>query len=216
MFHKFSLVILAHLALGLAVCSAACGSATPQFIGSYPQTGQTYSPPPINNDGPVPQHFQIDYNAALEIEVENPNWAIASVRAVAENYNGYLITSEAWRENNNDYASVTVAVPVSNFEAARARIKSLGEVRSESVSGQIQNQGPTYLNELPNYSNITVTLTPSAANWGRRFVNFLGGLATVVFWILVIVTPIALMLIGLATSVNWLTTWLDRRGKPKA
>jgi hypothetical protein len=212
----FNKVIKMACLLG-ALTLVACGAATPQFIGSSPQTGQTYnSPPLINNDGPAQPHLQIDYNAALEIEVANPNWAIASVRAVAENYGGYLITSESWRDNGNDYASVTIAVPVSNFEAARARLKSLGEVRSESVSGQIHDQGPTYLNELQTYSNITVTLTPQSANWGKRLGSFLGGLATVLFWIVVIVTPIALMLVGLATCVNALANWIDRRGKPKA
>jgi hypothetical protein len=210
MLRRIFVVALVVLAGGLA----ACGGAAPQLIGTYPQTGQTYNPPPINNDSPAPQHLQISYNAALELEVDHPEWAIASVRAVAENYSGYLINSETWRENGDDYATGTIAVPVSNFEAARARIKNLGQVKSESVSGQLQDSGPTYLNGAQTYSNITVTLTPSSANWGRRFGTFVGGLAVVVFWILVIVTPIGLMLVGLATCVNWLATWIDKRGKP--
>jgi Domain of unknown function (DUF4349) len=209
MFHKIGSALL--LALGLTM--AACGSAAPQLIGSYPQTGQTYAQPPINSDGPVPQHLQIDYNAALELEVENPPSAIYSVKSIAEQYGGYLISSETWNQNGDDYATVTVAVPVGTFEAARTRLKSLGNVRSESTSGELRDQGPAYLNEFQTYSNITISLTPTSANWGRRFGNFVGGLATVLFWVFLIVTPIALMLIGFVTCMQALANWIDARGK---
>jgi len=212
MFHKIGSALL--LALGLSL--AACGSAEPQLIGSYPQTGQTYTQPPINSDGPAPQHLQIDYNAALELEVENPPSAIYSVKSIAEHYGGYLISSETWQQNGDDYATVTVAVPVGTFEAARARLKSLGIVRSESMSGELRDQGPTYLNEFQTYSNITISLTPTSANWGRKFGSFFSTAFTVIFWLLVVVIPPFLMIVGFFTCLRAFGEWVSARSKPKS
>jgi hypothetical protein len=207
----FSLTLIL-LTLALAACG---GAATPQLIGSYPQGGEgqggdPYSPP-IGGYYPPPQNLFIAYNASLELEVEHPSYTVYSVRSVAEQYHGYLLNSRTWRKGGDEYAEATVAVPVSNFEAVRSRIKSLGEVKSESVSGELRDSEPGLYGGAENFSHITVTLSPASANWGRR----IGAFFTGVMWFLFAITPPILMLIGLITVIRTVMGWVQKRRTPQ-
>ena len=209
--YYLSLVLL----LGAWALVACGGAATPQLIGSYPEGDPAHNPPPVTDWSPPPQNLYIAYNAALELEVDRPSYVVYSIRSVAEQSGGYLLASRTWQADGNEYAEATVAVPVGNFESVKAQLRSLGTVKSESVSGEIRNSGPTYLGGAASFSNITVSLKPAAANWGRKIGAFFGGLFTVIFWILLIGTPPVLMVIGLVTSVRTVVGWLQARNKPQ-
>ncbi len=199
-----SLVLIAAFAL------AACTSpATPQLIGSYPQGGQgeAHELPPISDYSPVPPRLVIVYNASMELEVEQPTYAVYDVRSIAEQNGGYLLNSRTWRKGWDEYAEATIAVPVSSFEAARSRLRSLGEVRSESVSGEIRDIDPGWYDRSSGFSNITVSLYPASANWLRRIGSFFAG----VFWIAAAVTQPVLMLIGLFTVIRAVVGWIRKR-----
>jgi len=194
----------------------ACGGAvTPQLIGSYPDSG---SPPLTDwsptNGSPPPQNLYIAYNAALDMEVDHPNYAVYSVRAIAEHSGGYLLNSRTWSEGGDEYAEATVAVPVGNFESVKAQIRSLGTVRAESVSGEIRNGSPTYLDGAASFSNITVSLKPNAANWLMKIGGFVGGVIVGLFWLFVWIMPPFLMLVGLITSIRTVVGWLRKRAQP--
>ena len=206
----FSLLIVVTLTL------AACGGAsTPQLIGSYPQGsegqgGDSYVPP-IADYSPPPQNLFIAYNASLELEVAHPSYSVYSVRSVAEQYHGYLLNSRTWYKGGDEYAEATVAVPVSNFEAVRSRIKTLGDVKSESVSGELRNSDPGLYGGAENFSHITVTLRPASANRPRK----IGAFFTGVFWFVVAITPPILMLIGLITVIRTVAGWVQKRRTPQ-
>jgi hypothetical protein len=194
---------------------AACGgAATPQLIGSYPEGGTTYNPPPVTDWSPPPQNLYIAYNASLELEVDHPSYAVYSVRSVAEQFGGYLLTSRTWTEGGDEYAEATVAVPVGNFETVKARIESLGDVKSESISGEIRDAGPAYLGGAESFSSITVSLKPVSWNWLKKTGTFFGWVFSGLFWLLVWLTPPFLMLVGLVTCIRTVAGWVRARNKP--
>jgi len=212
MFQRLSLLLL----LGAWVLAACGGAATPQLIGSYPDGDSTYNPPPVNDWSPPPQNLYIAYNAALELEVDHPSYAVYSVRSFAEQYGGYLLTARTWTEGGDDYAEATVAVPVSNFESVTASIKSLGQVKSESISGEIRDSSPTYLGGASSFSNITVSLKPNSANWLKKIGAFFGGVFSGLFRVLVWFTPPFLMIVGLITCIRTVAGWVSARNKPQS
>jgi hypothetical protein len=194
------------LALGLVL--AACGAnATPQLIGSYPQTGEApiayYQPPAV-------PRLTITYHASLELEVENTGNALYSVQWIASQNYGYLLNSRTWRESSLTYGEATIAVPASRFDAARSALRGLGTVREESISGELKPVDG-YEAGWEGYSNITVSLRPAAASWGRQALRGATGVLQFAWWVATVVLPPALMVIGLVTVVRW----AGRRLRPR-
>jgi hypothetical protein len=93
--------------------------------------------------GPIPD-FQpqatqrlIIKDANLDLEVENTDRAIDGTTQVAGDLQGYIISHRVWYENQAKYATITIAVPVQEFENALRRLRGLAwRVLNESASGE--------------------------------------------------------------------------------
>jgi len=80
-------------------------------------------------------------NAELCLLVADTDVAIDRVTQIAADTGGYIISSRAWYEQwydqNYRYATITLAVPVDQFEWAMRRLRSLAlRVEDETASGQ--------------------------------------------------------------------------------
>jgi len=191
------------LPLALAACS---GSATPQLIGSYPKdagSSPTYPPPPAN--------LLVVYNAYLELEVSNTD--SASDRAIQAAYDrgGYLVSSQSWYQGERKYTTLTLAVPVAQFESTKKALLRLGTLITENTSGELVSAG-SGATDWNTFSNVTVQLrsTPAAlelpsqpsTGWSpmRTFEQAFGVFASIftflvdiLIWAAVIVGPFVLM-----------------------
>lgn len=215
MFHTrsfYGLVLCAVCALALAACS---GSATPQLIGSYPKgASPTYAPPPEN--------LLVVYDDYLELEVSNTDTAADRATRLASDYGGYLVSSQSWYQGGRKYTTLTLAVPVAQFEATRKALLRLGTLVSENVSGDLisTRYGADGWNTRV-ASNITVQLSPAfsvvtlpslpATGWNpaRTFEQAFGVFASVftfivdlLIWVVVIVGPFVLMGLGVRAVVR--------------
>jgi len=69
--------------------------------------------------------------------VDNVGSSIERVTAVATETGGFVVSSNVWTQGNSDYATITIRLPVAQFEAAQSRLRGLAvDVLSESSSGQ--------------------------------------------------------------------------------
>jgi len=193
------------LPLALAACS---GSATPQLIGSYPKdagSSPTYPPPPAG--------LLVVYNAYLELEASNVD--SASDRAIQAAYDrgGYLVSSQSWYQGERKYTTLTLAVPVAQFESTRKALLRLGTLISETTYGELvsTHSGVT---DWTTFSNITVQLRPATSvalpslpsrgwNPAHTFEQAFGIFAAIftflidaVIWVAVVVGPFVLMGLG--------------------
>jgi len=80
-------------------------------------------------------------NAELELLVADTDVTIDLITQVAADSAGYIISSRVWYEEwlkeNYKYATITIGVPVDQFEPAMRRLRSLAlRVVDESASGQ--------------------------------------------------------------------------------
>jgi len=193
-------------ALALAACG---GSATPQLIGSYPKdTGSspTYAPPPEN--------LMVVYNAYLELEVYDTDSAARKATQLVYDYGGYLVSSQTWYQNDRKYTTLTLSVPVAQFDATRQALLGLGKLITENVSGD--RVSTRYSADGWNtFSNITIQLRPSSASiklpslpsfgWNPArtferafsiFASIFTFLVDIVIWAAVVVGPFVLMGLG--------------------
>ena len=86
------------------------------------------------------------YNADMRIAVEDPNAALDSIIAMAENSGGFVVYSNVYQSATSTgrmvpYGSVTVRVPAGQLDSIMSAIKGLTpdpseDVLSENVSGQ--------------------------------------------------------------------------------
>jgi hypothetical protein len=196
---------------GLCLVITACGgSATPQLIGAYPKgsgESSTYAPPPSN--------LLVVYNAFLDLEVANTDRAAEQATNLAYDHGGYLVSSQSWYQDSRKYTTLTLAVPVAQFESVRQALLGLGKLQHESVSGDLVNAccGADGWNT---FSNITLQLRPArpvialpalpSFGWSpaRTFESAFGVFAAlftflvdVVIWVAVVVGPFVLMGLGL-------------------
>lgn len=80
-------------------------------------------------------------NAELRLLVADTDVAIDRVTQIVADTGGYIISSRIryneWMEKNYKYASITLGVPVDQFELAMRRLRSLAlRVEDETASGQ--------------------------------------------------------------------------------
>ena len=211
-FHALVRPGLCVLALILSACA---GGATPQLIGSYPKqvtSSPTYAPPPAN--------LLVVYNAYLELEVADTDRAAQRATQLAYDYGGYLVSSQSWFAEERKYTTLTLAVPVAQFEAARQALLRLGTLVGESISGDVIRTGHG-ADEWNVFSNITVQLRPAAASFSlpplprfgwspvRTFEQAFGVFASIftflldiLIWIVVVVGPFVLIGLGVRALVR--------------
>ncbi len=80
-------------------------------------------------------------NAELQLLVSDSDIAVDRTTQIAANYGGYIISSRIWYKDWQDdqykYASLTLGVPVEQFEPALNRLRGLAiRVKDETASGQ--------------------------------------------------------------------------------
>lgn len=75
--------------------------------------------------------------ANLAVVVEDTETALAQVRDIATDFDGYLANTDLWRSDDQLRGQVTIRVPAESFDAAMDQIKAIAiKVERENVSGQ--------------------------------------------------------------------------------
>lgn len=91
-------------------------------------------------DAPLPIRLPgrlIIKNAAMAVTVTETDRALERAVQVAVDYGGYIISQRVWDGSNQyRYATLTLAVPVAQFEAAMRSLRTLGTVTGETAAGQ--------------------------------------------------------------------------------
>ncbi len=193
---------------------AACAPATPALIGAYrPDASQpiaTYVLPPA---GQI-----LVYDAYVEMEVRDTAAAADRAAQLAADHDGYLSSSQQWREDGHSHTTVTLAVPSHYFDSLHTALLDLGRLRSERTSGTLVS--PAYPGQVI-YATITVHFIPSpplvtlprlpgvewdpADTFASAFALFAAiftFLLDIVIWLAVVVGPFALLGLGLRWMVR--------------
>ena len=186
---------------------AACSSpSTPQMIGSYPQGSDAPSSSEYNSN--IPGNTLVVYNAYMELEVNDTEYTARQAKQIVSSQGGYLVSSRSWYSNGERLTTLTLAVPIARFDYVYQSLLRLGTLVSDDVSGDrvYVDYGS---NPYNTFSNITLQLRPPAWNVGKAissWFTFLWSIVWSVIKIVLIVTPFALMLIGLGTVVRWVVS----------
>jgi hypothetical protein len=185
---------------------AACSSAAPQLIASYPSDEQ---PILIGKHPAPPEPAVYVQDAYLEMEVSNVERASERAEEAANQYGGYLVSAQTWRQDGKQIAALTLAVPAAQFEGALRELKNLGSVKSERISGEWVEAGPGD-NTWTVYSQINLSLYPRTVAWpslprtgwdpAHTFrsalqvcVTVFGFLVDILIWLVVVVGPFVLI-----------------------
>ena len=76
-------------------------------------------------------------NAAVGLLVDNTDTAINRSLGIVIEFGGYVINNRTWFKEEQKLATVTIGVPVENFEAMLRRLKEIAVlVTNEVVTGQ--------------------------------------------------------------------------------
>ncbi len=75
--------------------------------------------------------------ASVQMETPDNDKVVNSIRSITSGAGGYVESSSTYlTTGNKKHTTITVKVPQSAFESSFAQIKALGDVKSESTSGQ--------------------------------------------------------------------------------
>jgi hypothetical protein len=76
-------------------------------------------------------------NAEVEMLVEDTDTAINRSLGIVTEYSGYVVSNRTWFTNEEKHATLTIGVPVENFEEMLRRLKELAiTVTNETASGK--------------------------------------------------------------------------------
>ncbi len=76
-------------------------------------------------------------NADMDLAVEDIPLSIEQIEQIISGYNGYTVSSRVWKQKERLYGSISVRVPVQNFENAIDSIRTIAtSVLSESTSSK--------------------------------------------------------------------------------
>jgi len=205
---SYRLFLPAALVVLIAALLGGCsGQATPKAIAVYPQKTRiapaVYPPlPPV-----------VVYHAYLELEVASVDQAAGQAAELATRHGGYLANLQSWQVDGQTVTSVDLAVPTASFDSLRQKLRALGTVLNESITGEpVRPQpGTTQLYPPPpSYSTITAQFRSGEVSWpelpetgwnpGRTFqrayavfVTIFGFLADVVIWTVVVLGPFVVL-----------------------
>jgi hypothetical protein len=110
-----------------------------------PTAGVTYQTLPDAGSAPgqaASIERKIVKNAEVSVLVEDSDTAVDRLTQVVSDVGGYIVSSRVWYQphvdgENYKYASVTLGVPVDQFEVAMRRVRGLGlQVLNENASGE--------------------------------------------------------------------------------
>ncbi len=111
---------------------------------AQPRTSMPSSQPaggvPVSPGAAFQGHMAVK-NADIRLSVEDMDRALDGVTQCVIHMQGYVITSRTWDQEYNGknykYATLTISVPVDQFESAMRRLRSLAvQVLDENISGQ--------------------------------------------------------------------------------
>lgn len=75
-------------------------------------------------------------NAELALLMEDVSSGVDRVTQVAADSYGYILSSRTWYQNDYQYATITIGVPVDEFENALRRLRGMAiQVQDENASG---------------------------------------------------------------------------------
>jgi len=76
-------------------------------------------------------------NGEINLLVADTNRAIDQVTDIAVNSGGYVVSSRTWEQDGFKFATLTLGVPVDQFEAVQRQLRALAlNVMSDTASGQ--------------------------------------------------------------------------------
>jgi Domain of unknown function (DUF4349) len=85
----------------------------------------------------APTDRKIIRNGEFTIESKNPTEDQRKIQAIAESFGGFVVTSEFQQSSDAvSKVNVIVRVPAAQFQAATDKIRSIGQVLREKISGQ--------------------------------------------------------------------------------
>jgi hypothetical protein len=133
------------------------GSTGPSMPGSGPAApGKAAQPSPVDPSVPSVSQRLVIKNASLEIVVESPTQALQTISEMAQQMNGFVVSSSSFKTTNSSgsevpQAKITVRVPADKLDEALAKIHSLVknadmDIRNENVTGQDVTEDYTDLN----------------------------------------------------------------------
>lgn len=100
-----------------------------------PADKESFSNVDANEAPTIPQ--MVIRNGSLELTVEDARRAMARATTLAQSLGGYVENSAvSYLEGNLPVTNVTMRVPEKRFDFAMEQLRSLGEVKGESVNGQ--------------------------------------------------------------------------------
>lgn len=146
------LIGIVGLVLAVAVLAACGAPSAPAQQGvtkdSYygeraPVAAPTIAPmpaqPPYDGRSSVTdvEERMVIQTASLKITVKDTAVVLDAVQSLAKELGGYVVSSNAWRENEQLRAQVTLRVPAGQLQTALQRIRAQAiKVDSESISGE--------------------------------------------------------------------------------
>jgi hypothetical protein len=75
--------------------------------------------------------------ASVVLETSEHDKVVGTIRSIASSAGGYIQSSSTWlSDQDKKTTSISVKVPVAQYESSLAQIKALGKIKSESSSGQ--------------------------------------------------------------------------------
>ncbi len=85
----------------------------------------------------APYNRMIIKNGEMSLRVGDTDLAIDRATSVAVESGGYIISSKAWLQDGFKYATLSMGVPVDQFETAQRRLRALAiQVFNDTASGQ--------------------------------------------------------------------------------
>ncbi|MCD6552933.1 MAG: DUF4349 domain-containing protein [Anaerolineae bacterium] len=84
----------------------------------------------------LPQERMIVRTVDMELIVHDTAASLESVRALVAEVDGYVASSHSWHEEGVLAARLTIRVPAGDLETVLEKLRALGQVESESQSGE--------------------------------------------------------------------------------
>ena len=132
-----------------ALSDAGAGAGEPAFAAVTQAPAPTQPPPgvevasadrsPLGDVNPSPYRANrlIIKNGEMNLMVADTDRAIDQVTDIAVNGGGYIVSSRTWAQDEFKFATLTMGVPVDQFEAVQRQLRALAvTVLSDTASGQ--------------------------------------------------------------------------------
>ncbi len=85
---------------------------------------------------PIAQERLIIKTGSMSVVVTDVNESVKKLMAYAVEKGGFVVNSNIYKSGLAPYGEVTVRIPVASFDTATEDVKAMGDVTSQSMSGQ--------------------------------------------------------------------------------